>query len=89
MALRDFGPALAPMNAFLTIPGIETLRLRMERHVANALKVAEFLEKHPKVAWVYYAGLTTNRITRWRKNTCRKARARSSPSASRAATRPA
>jgi O-acetylhomoserine (thiol)-lyase len=55
--LRDFGPALAPMNAFLTITGIETLHVRMERHVANALKVPEFLSSHPRVAWVSYAGL--------------------------------
>src|SRR5579859_561978 len=49
VALRDFGPALAPMNAFLTITGVETLHVRMERHVENARKVAEFLSKHPKV----------------------------------------
>jgi O-acetylhomoserine (thiol)-lyase len=57
VALRDFGPALAPMNAFLTITGIETLHVRMERHVANALEVAEFLSQHENVAWVSYAGL--------------------------------
>ena len=57
VALRDFGPALAPMNAFLTITGVETLHVRMERHVENARKVAEFLAKHPKVAWVSYASL--------------------------------
>jgi len=57
VALRDFGPALAPMNAFLTITGIETLPLRMERHVANAQSVAEFLKAHPAVDWVSYAGL--------------------------------
>jgi len=60
VALRDFGPAMAPMNAFLTITGIETLPLRMERHVENAGKVAEFLEGHPKVAWVSYAGLKSS-----------------------------
>jgi O-acetylhomoserine (thiol)-lyase len=60
VALRDFGPAMAPMNAFLTITGIETLHLRMERHIANAQKVAEFLAKHPKVAWVSYAGLPSS-----------------------------
>jgi len=60
VALRDFGPAMAPMNAFLTITGIETLPLRMERHVDNARKVAEFLEGHPKVAWVSYAGLKSS-----------------------------
>jgi O-acetylhomoserine (thiol)-lyase len=57
VALRDFGPALSPMNAFLTITGIESLHVRMERHVENARKVAEFLAVHPKVAWVSYAGL--------------------------------
>jgi O-acetylhomoserine (thiol)-lyase len=60
VALRDFGPALSPMNAFLTLTGVETLALRMERHVANAAKVAEFLDAHPKVAWVSYAGLKTS-----------------------------
>jgi O-acetylhomoserine (thiol)-lyase len=60
VALRDFGPTLAPMNAFLTITGIETLHVRMERHVANAQKVAEFLERHPRVAWVSYAGLESS-----------------------------
>ena len=61
VALRDFGPTLAPMNAFLTITGIETLHVRMERHCANALKVAQFLASHPRVAWVSYAGLEANR----------------------------
>jgi O-acetylhomoserine (thiol)-lyase len=57
VALRDFGPALSPMNAFLTITGIESLPVRMDRHVENARKVAAFLAVHPKVAWVSYAGL--------------------------------
>jgi O-acetylhomoserine (thiol)-lyase len=57
VALRDFGPTLAPMNAFLTITGIETLHVRMERHCTNAQEVAEFLATHPRVAWVSYAGL--------------------------------
>ncbi len=60
VALRDFGPAMAPLNAFLTITGIETLPVRMERHVANALEVARFLEGHPNVAWVSYAGLESS-----------------------------
>ncbi len=60
VALRDLGPTMAPMNAFLTITGIETLHLRMERHCANALKVAEFLAGHPAVAWVSYAGLASS-----------------------------
>src|SRR6059058_3679453 len=57
VALRDFGPTLSPMNAFLTLTGIETLHLRMDRHVENARTVAEFLADHPRVAWVSYAGL--------------------------------
>ncbi|HTW72287.1 MAG TPA: O-acetylhomoserine aminocarboxypropyltransferase [Acetobacteraceae bacterium] len=60
VALRDFGPTLAPMNAFLTITGIETLHVRMERHCANAQKVAEFLAGDPRVAWVSYAGLESS-----------------------------
>jgi O-acetylhomoserine (thiol)-lyase len=60
VALRDFGPCMAPMNAFFTITGIETLPLRMERHVANARVVAEFLEGHKSVAWVSYAGLKSS-----------------------------
>ena len=58
--LRDLGPALSPFNAFLVLTGIETLALRMERHVANAQMVAEFLEAHPKVEWVSYAGLKSS-----------------------------
>jgi O-acetylhomoserine (thiol)-lyase len=57
VALRDFGPTQSPMNAFLTLTGIETLHVRMERHVENARKVAEFLAGHKQVAWVSYAGL--------------------------------
>jgi O-acetylhomoserine (thiol)-lyase len=55
--LRNTGSALSPMNAFLLIQGLETLPLRMERHVENALKVAQYLEQHPAVSWVSYAGL--------------------------------
>jgi O-acetylhomoserine (thiol)-lyase len=61
MGLRDLGPTMAPMNAFLTIVGTETLALRMQKHVENAQIVAEFLEKHPNVAWVSYAGLKSSR----------------------------
>jgi len=61
IGLRDLGPSMAPMNAFLTITGIETLPLRMERHCANAKAVAEFLSTHPAVAWVNYAGLPDSR----------------------------
>ena len=58
--LRDLGPALSPFNAFQFLQGLETLHLRMERHSANALAVARFLEKHPNVSWVNYPGLTTH-----------------------------
>jgi O-acetylhomoserine (thiol)-lyase len=57
VALRDFGPAMAPLNAWHTLAGIETLPLRMERHVKNAREVALHLAEHPQVAWVSYAGL--------------------------------
>lgn len=58
VGLRDIGAAMAPMNAFLTIVGAETLPLRMERHCENASVIARFLDEHPKVAWVSYAGLS-------------------------------
>jgi len=58
--LRDTGAALSPFNAFLLIQGLETLSLRMERHVENARAVAEFLSEHARVAWVAYAGLPTS-----------------------------
>ena len=57
VGLRDLGPTMAPMNAYLTIMGIETLALRMEKHVANAEVVANYLDNHEKVSWVSYAGL--------------------------------
>ena len=60
LGLRDLGPAMAPQNAWLALTGMETLALRMERHCANALAVAEWLENHEQVAWVSYAGLETN-----------------------------
>lgn len=60
LALRDLGPAMAPMNAFLTLTGMETLALRMDRHCENALALATWLEKHEKIAWVGYAGLPDN-----------------------------
>jgi O-acetylhomoserine (thiol)-lyase len=55
--LRDFGACLAPLNAFLLLQGLETLPLRMDAHVTNALGLAEFLQNHPAVEWVSYAGL--------------------------------
>lgn len=57
LGLRDFGPAISPMNAFLILTGMETLALRMQRHCDNALKVAQWLKNHPAVAWVSYPGL--------------------------------
>jgi O-acetylhomoserine (thiol)-lyase len=60
VGLRDLGPSQAPFNSWITMLGMETLGLRMERHCANAQKVAEHLEKHPAVAWVNYAGLPSN-----------------------------
>ena len=56
--LRTMGPAPSPFNAFLFLQGLETLHLRIPRHSENALKVARFLKKHPKISWVKYAGLT-------------------------------
>ena len=55
--LRNMGAALSPFNAFLILQGIETVALRMERICANALAVAQHLQRHPKVKWVNYAGL--------------------------------
>ncbi|GAB5354641.1 hypothetical protein AAMO2058_000136100 [Amorphochlora amoebiformis] len=60
VSLRDLGPTMAPINAFLTITGIETLSLRMEKHCQNAQKVSEFLLDHPEVDWVSYAGLPSS-----------------------------
>jgi O-acetylhomoserine (thiol)-lyase len=57
LGLRDLGPAIAPMNSFLILTGLETLALRMEKHCANTLEVATWLSKHKSVAWVNYAGL--------------------------------
>ncbi len=57
LGLRDFGPSIAPFNAFLLLTGIETLPLRMQRHCDNALAVATWLSTQEKVAWVKYAGL--------------------------------
>ena len=60
VGLRDLGATMAPMNAFQTLLGSETLSLRMERHCANAKAVAEFLEAHPQVAWVSCAALPSS-----------------------------
>jgi O-acetylhomoserine (thiol)-lyase len=61
VGLRDLGAVMAPMNAYLTMLGLETLPLRMKKHCDNAQKLAEYLEKHEKVAWVKYPGLTSNK----------------------------
>ena len=58
--LRDVGTAMSPFNAFLFLQGLETLHLRMPRHSENALAVARYLEKHPKVSWVHYPGLDSS-----------------------------
>jgi O-acetylhomoserine (thiol)-lyase len=58
--LRDIGASLSPFNAFLFLQGLETLHLRMERHSANALAVAKFLESHEAVEWVNYPGLESH-----------------------------
>ena len=58
--LRDLGPALSPFNAFLLLQGLETLSLRVERHCQNALQLARWLEKHPRVEWVWYPGLESH-----------------------------
>ena len=59
--LRTMGPCLAPINAFLLLQGLETLHVRMDRHVANAQRVAEFLEAHPQVSWVNFPSLPSSR----------------------------
>ena len=58
--LRDIGPSLSPFNSFLFLQGLETLPLRARAHSANALEVAKWLEKHPAVSWVNYAGLESH-----------------------------
>jgi O-acetylhomoserine (thiol)-lyase len=60
VGMRDLGPAISPFNAFMILTGTETLPLRMQRHCDNALKLAEFLRSHEKVAWVSYPGLTND-----------------------------
>jgi len=72
LGLRDLGPALSPMNAFLVQTGIETLPLRMQRHCDNALTVAKWLKANPKVSWVNYAGLEDNDSYALHKKYCPK-----------------
>jgi O-acetylhomoserine (thiol)-lyase len=72
LGLRDLGPALSPMNAFLVQTGIETLPLRMQRHCDNALTVAKWLKANPKIGWVNYAGLEENDSYAMHKKYCPK-----------------
>ncbi len=72
LGLRDLGPAISPFNAFMLLTGIETLPLRMARHCENAQAVAEYLSKHPKVAWANYAGLAGNRYHALAQKICPK-----------------
>jgi O-acetylhomoserine (thiol)-lyase len=72
LGLRDLGPSLSPMNAFLIQTGIETLPLRMQRHCDNALVVAKWLKANPKVDWVNYAGLDDNPFYKLHKKYCPK-----------------
>ena len=58
--LRDYGPTMAPFTAWLLLQGLETLHVRMDRHIGNALRVAEYLERHPAVEYVNYPGLASN-----------------------------
>ena len=58
--LRDIGASQSPFNSWQTLQGLETLSLRIDRHVQNAQAVAEYLEKHPKVTWVKYPGLKSH-----------------------------
>jgi O-acetylhomoserine (thiol)-lyase len=72
LGLRDIGPTLAPMNAFLILTGIETLPLRMQKHCDNALVVARWLESHDKVEWVSYAGLEKSPMNALQRKYCPK-----------------
>ncbi|MEP6829214.1 MAG: O-acetylhomoserine aminocarboxypropyltransferase [Rhizomicrobium sp.] len=72
LALRDLGPSLAPLNAFLVLTGTETLPLRMQKHCDNALAVARWLKANPNVAWVNYAGLEDNESYALHKKYCPK-----------------
>ena len=69
--LRDTGAAISPFNAFILLQGLETLSLRVERHVENALKVVEFLKKHPKVVAVNHPSCPSILTTRFTGNTFR------------------
>ena len=64
VSLRDLGMTMAPQNAFQTLLGLETLSLRMKKHVSNAIKIAKWLEKHPKIEKVTYAGLKSSKYSK-------------------------
>jgi O-acetylhomoserine (thiol)-lyase len=72
LGLRDLGPALSPMNAFLVLTGTETLPLRMQKHCDNALAVARWLKSNHRVAWVNYAGLEDNESYAMHRRYCPK-----------------
>jgi O-acetylhomoserine (thiol)-lyase len=59
--MRVFGPTISPFNAWMLLQGLETLPVRMDRHCANTMGVATYLQSHPKVAWVNFPGLEGNR----------------------------
>jgi O-acetylhomoserine (thiol)-lyase len=79
--LRNTGAAISPFNAFQILQGIETLALRMDRICDNTLALAKYLQQHPKVGWVNYAGLEDHPSTRWPRSTWAAAPRACSPSA--------
>ena len=81
--LRNLGACLSPDNAWIFLQGIETLPLRIVKHSENALTIAQWLSKHPKVAWLRYPGLRPIRHTRWPASTSRRGSAAWSFSARR------
>jgi O-acetylhomoserine/O-acetylserine sulfhydrylase-like pyridoxal-dependent enzyme len=88
--LRDLGAAMSPFNAFLFLQGLETLSLRMERHVANAMAVASYLEGHELASHVTYPGQVSRPANtgRWSISICRAAPVPCSPSTAAADVRP-
>ena len=70
VGLRDLGPTMAPMNAYLSITGAETLPLRMQKHADNALEVAKWLQNNSQVSWVSYAGLPDSEFNALAKKYC-------------------
>ena len=70
VGLRDLGPTMSAMNAYLSLTGAETLQLRMKKHADNALEVAQWLSKHEQVNWVSYAGLSDSPFNQLAKKYC-------------------